>query len=81
MLHNANASALPAVQNVNGADPTAITIPASNGTHLTTITDIEQYHLQTFPAPGFNEVLTLTVSGETTANGITIVGQMLSGAG
>ncbi len=81
MIHNSGASALPAVQDVNGQAPTPITIPADNGMKLTTITGTEQFHLQTFPAPGFNQVLTLTLSGEITGNGISIVGQMLGGAG
>jgi hypothetical protein len=80
-IHNGTTSDLPAVQDINGGAPTAITIPASSGMLLTTIANTQQFHLQTFPASGFNEVLTLTLSGEVTANGTSIVGQMLSGGG
>ncbi len=41
----------------------------------------EEFHLQTFPVPGFNQVLTLTVSAAGGANGFQVVGQMLSGNG
>jgi formylmethanofuran:tetrahydromethanopterin formyltransferase len=81
MIHNANTSAVPAVQDVGGTDsPVAGGIP-SGGSHLTTITHTEQYRLQTFPASGFNEVLTLTLSVESVPSGFAVVGQMLSGNG
>ncbi len=78
-IHNANPSALPAVQDLNG-QMNSNPIP-SGGSTLVTISGTEEIRLQTFPVSGFNQVLTLTISGEVGANGISIVGQMLNGAG
>ena len=78
-IHNANPSALPAVQDVNG-QMNSTPIP-SGGSTLVTIAGTEQIHIQTFPVSGFNQVLTLTISGEANAGGISIVGQMVSGGG
>ena len=75
---------LPAVQDVDGHEHSRSRSrrdrPRCSHT-FPTAANADQLHLQTFPAAGFNHVLTLTVSGEPTGNGVSFVGQMLNGAG
>ncbi len=79
LIHNGTGFTLPAVQDQNGHDSSMPLAPGD--TPLTTITGNTQLHLQTFPTSGFNRVMTLTVSGEKGANGVSVVGQMLNGDG
>ncbi len=74
-------SALPAVQDLNGQMNSPDPIPRGGST-LMTISGPKQIRLQTFPASGFDQVLTLTLSAEPAADGgFMVVGQMLNGAG
>jgi len=73
---------VPAVQDIHGGAPASVSLAAGQTTDLQGfLSGADQLHLQTFPVAGFNHVLTLTVSSETTPSGVSLVGQMVSGAG
>jgi hypothetical protein len=78
LIHNGTSQGVPAVQ-----DGLARTLTAGGDTLLTTISGNtpEQVQLQTFPTSSLSQVMTLTVSGEPTPGGVSVVGQMLNGAG
>ena len=80
VLNNGTNSTIPAVQDENGGQSAQKPLAPGPNT-LTTISGNDQFTLQTFPTPGFNQVLTLTVSAAKTANGVSFVGQMVNGDG
>jgi Phage tail baseplate hub (GPD) len=61
-INNGTGIALPAVQDQGGTDGTITLQPGKNSLTLTLQNGVDQLHLQTFPAGGFNRVLTLTIS-------------------
>jgi hypothetical protein len=79
IFHNATTFTLSALID-QGASDKPIQLPPGD-TLLALITAPGQFHLQSFPATGFNHVLTLTVSGEQLGNAFSVVGQMLNGGG
>jgi hypothetical protein len=87
LIHNGTKQSLPAVQDqpASSRPDSPITLKAGGDTQLTVIDPSVapqvQLHLQTFPTAGFNQVLTLTISAESAANGVSVVGQVLNGDG
>jgi hypothetical protein len=79
-FHNGTGVTIPAVIHEGDNADNSVDLPPGDTT-LTTMTGADQVHVQTFPATGFNQVLTLTVSGEPAGNGFGVVGQMLNGSG
>ena len=80
-ITNDTGALIPAVQDINGQLAGSVSLAPGLATVVGTLMGDAQLHLQTFPVAGFNHVLTLTVSSESTPSGVSLVGQMVSGAG
>jgi hypothetical protein len=81
-IANNTGALIPAVQDLGGTTTKVSLAPGTTDLGVfPSGTTAAQLHLQTFPATGFNQVLTLTVSAEGTGNGLSLVGQLVNGDG
>ena len=78
LIHNGTSQGVPAVQ--DGAADHAKGCRRHLADHDRRRTR-SQVQLQTFPTSALSQVMTLTISGEPTPSGVSVVGQMLNGAG